>query len=63
MNTTQYVSHQCLCPNSEIQSSLPPQETLQNHQIGLAQDPIKLLLLPLVPVHVRFYVHSLRLKF
>ena len=31
---------------------LPPQETLQNQQVGLAQAPIKLLLLPLVLVCV-----------
>ena len=38
------------------------QETLQDQQVGLAQAPIKLLLLPWVPVHVRFCVCPLRVK-
>ena len=40
----------------------PPQETLQDQQAGPTQAPIELLLLPLVPVHVRVYVHPLRVK-
>ena len=44
---------------------LPPplQETLQDQQVGLAQAPIKLLLLPWFPEPVRFCVHPLRIKF
>ena len=40
---------------------LPPplQETLQDQQVGLAQAPIKLLLLPWFPEPVRFCVHPL----
>ena len=41
---------------------LLPQETLPDQQVGLAQAPIKLLFLLLVPVCVRFCVHCLRLK-
>lgn len=40
---------------------LPPlQKTLQDHQVGLAQAPIKLLFLSWVPMHVRFCVCSSR---
>ena len=41
---------------------LPFQDTLQDQQVGLAQAPIQLLLLPWVPVHVRFFVCPLRVK-
>ena len=40
------VSHNC--PTS-------PKETLQDQQVGLAQAPMKLLLLPLFLVHARFF--------
>lgn len=39
--------HQYLCPYSEHQLPLPLQVTLQYQQVGLAQAPVKLLLLPL----------------
>ena len=38
------VSHSC---------PLPPQETLQDQQVGMAQAPIKLLLLACVQVYMR----------
>ena len=40
----------------------PPQETLQDQWVSLVQAPIKLLILPLVPVHVRFCVCPLRVR-
>ena len=36
---------------------LPLQETLQDQQVDVAQAPIKLLLLPWVPVHMKFCVY------
>ena len=36
--------HRGLCPQNEPQLSLPPQETLQDQQIGLDQDPMKSLI-------------------
>ena len=45
-------------------SHLPlPQENPQDQQVGLAHASIKLLLLPLVLVCVRFCVHPLRVKY
>lgn len=38
----------------------PLWETLQDQQVGLTQTPIKLLIFPWVPVHVRFCVFPLR---
>ena len=46
----QGVCRQCLCPQGEPQPPLPIRETLQDQQVGLALDPIKLLLLPWVLV-------------
>ena len=43
---------------SEPQLPLPLQETPQGQQVALAQAPIKLLLLPWVPVHMKFCVYS-----
>lgn len=66
VHTDEYCSMsslQCLCPNSEIQSRCLYRRPSKNHQIGLAQDPIKFTVLPLVPVHVRFYVPSFKVKF
>ena len=49
-STPQNYHHQCLCPHSEPQPPpLPPQETLQYQQVGLAQDPMRSLLFPLDP--------------
>ena len=45
----QNIYHQYLCPDSEQQQPLPLQETLQYHQVGLVQAPMRLLLLPLGP--------------
>ena len=39
-----------------------PQQTLQAQQVGLTQAPMKLLLLPLGPVHVIICVYLLRVK-
>ena len=50
------VSHSCPPPTP------PLQETLPDQQVGLAQAPINLLLLPWVPVHMRFCVRPLRMK-
>lgn len=41
---------------------LPCQETLLDQQAGLSQAPIKLLLVPLVPVHMRFCGCSSKVK-
>lgn len=41
---------------------LPPEETLQDQQVGLAQGPMKLALLLLVLVCMRFCVPLLRVK-
>ena len=38
------------------------QETLQDQQVGLTQAPLKLLLLPWVLEHMRFWVFLLREK-
>ena len=46
---SQYLLHQCLCPQSEPQVLPPPQETLQVHQVGLAQASMKSLLFSLGP--------------
>ena len=48
----------------ELQSATSPffQESLQNQQLDLAQAFVKILLLPLVPLYMRFCVFSLRLK-
>ena len=46
LNAAQCVQHQCLCPLGEPQSPARLQETLQDQQVGLTQDPIKLLPLP-----------------
>ena len=47
---------------SEPQLPVPLQETPQGQQVALAQAPIKLLLLPGVPVHIKFCEHPLRVK-
>ena len=47
---------------SEPQLPLPLQETPQGQQVALAQAPVKLLLLPWVPVHMKFCEHHLRVK-
>ena len=47
------VSHNCI---------LPLQDTLQDQKVDLAQASMKLLLFPLVLVHVRFCVLPLRVK-
>ena len=39
---------------------IPLQETAQDQQVGLAQAPIKLLLLTWVPVRIRFCVHPFK---
>lgn len=39
----------CLTPVSTSTATLPPQETLRDQQVGLAQVPVKLVLLPLSP--------------
>ena len=62
MNNPQYICHQLLWPQHEPQPTPPHQETLQDQQVGLAQTPMKLLLLPLVPVYVRFCAIPLRVK-
>ena len=57
MNTPQYFCHHCSCPHSEPQPSLgdlSPQETLQGQKVGLTEAPIKSLLWPWVPKHVKF---------
>ena len=41
---------------------LPFQETLQDQQVDVAQAPIKLLLLPWIPVHMKFCVYSWKVK-
>ena len=41
---------------------LPLWVVLQDQQVGLTQAPFILLLLPWVPEHVRFCVHSLRVE-
>ena len=41
---------------------LPLQETFQDQQVDVAQAPIKLLLLPWVPVHMKFCVYSWKVK-
>ena len=38
MSTHWYLHYQCPCPHSEAQ---PPQETLQDRQVGLAQALMK----------------------
>ena len=66
LNVPQHVCLQCLCPQGELQlgvpctSTLPLQDTHQ--QVGLAQAPVRLLLLPWVLVHVRFCVCHLKVK-
>ena len=47
-----------------VSCSSPPflQETVQDQQVGLAQASIRLLLLPWVPVHVKFCVCPLKVK-
>ena len=57
-----HVHHQCLCPQGEPQPPPPAQKILQSQQVGLAQAPMKLLLLPWVLVHVGFCVCPLRVK-
>lgn len=56
MGNPQNRYHQYLCPYSEQQLPLPLQKTLQYQQLGLAQAPMKLLLLPLGPgMHETLY--------
>ena len=57
--------HQCLCPQAELQPppAPPPQEILQDQQVGLAQAPIKLLLLLWAVEHLRLCMHPLRVAF
>ena len=40
----------------------PPQESLQDQQVGLPQDPMKSLLFPWVLVHTRICVHPPRVE-
>ena len=47
---------------SEPQLPLPLQETPQGQQVALAQAPIKLLLFPWVPMHMKVCEHPLRMK-
>ena len=47
ISTPWYLRRQCLCPHSEPQHSLFPQETLQDQQVGLTQASMKSLLSPL----------------
>ena len=49
------VSHSC--PHTS-----PPQETLRDQQVGLAQAPMKSLILPWVLVHVRVRVYPPRVE-
>ena len=49
-------------PRVSLSHPLPLQETLQDQQVGLAQGPIKLLLLPWVPMCKRFCVCPLKVK-
>ena len=50
-NNTQSLPYKCTCPHSEPWlSSLPPQETLQDQQVGLAQASVESLLLLCDPV-------------
>ena len=53
---------QCLC--SQVSSSylLSVQEALEDQQLSLTQALFRLLLLPLVPEHVRFSKHPLRVE-
>lgn len=55
--------HQCICPQGEPLLNPPPslhlQEAPQDKQVGLAQAPIKLPLLPWVLEHERFCAHRL----
>ena len=62
MNTTQYFCYQCPCPQTEALQPSPLQETLQEQQVGLAQAPMKSLLLSLVPVWTRPCVQSPRVE-
>ena len=62
LDVPQCVHHQCLCPQCEPQPPLPLQETGRNQQGGLAQAPIKLLLLFWVPVCLRLCVCLLGVK-
>ena len=64
INTPQYLCHKCLCPQGKLPHPppLPSQETLQDQQVGQVQTLMKLLLFLLVPVHLRFCVHPLRMK-
>ena len=47
-------------PTGIAATPLPLPETLQDQQVGLAQAPIKLLLLTWVPVRIRFCVHPFK---
>ena len=49
MSTCQNCRYQCLCPCSESQPPPPPKETLQYHQEGLAQSPMRSLPFSLGP--------------
>ena len=63
MNTPRYRHPLCLRPQGEAQLPLPHlQETFQGQQVGLAQTPMKSLLLPWVPVYVRPCVHPPRVE-
>ena len=68
LNVPQHVCLQGLCPHDELQlgvpctATLPLQDTHQAQQVGLAQAPMILLLLPWVLVHVRFCVCHLKVK-
>ena len=59
------VCHQCLCLEGEPQTPPTPpplQDTLQDHQVGLPEALIRLLLFLWTIVHVRFHVHHSRVK-
>ena len=59
-------SSTCLPPQGELQLGVPCTSTLllqdTHQQVGLAQAPMRLLLLPWVLVHVRFCVCHLKVK-
>ena len=42
LSVLEYVCHQCLCPQSELQPT-PLQEPFKDQHVGLAQAPIMLL--------------------
>lgn len=61
-NNPQNICHQLLDPSRSHSCAPPPQETFQDHQVGLLQAPLKWLLLSSIPVPVRFCAIPLRVK-